>query len=333
MNQEKISELKKNIIAIGRLLWEKDLASGLNGNISLRVDENTLLLTATKTCLGLLQEKDILAINLDGTVLEEGAVSTEKLMHTEIYKQFPETQAVIHSHTTFTNAYFLENDTFNPRIFESKLWFGQITCVPQHSPSVTDAGPVIEALKTSSIMVLQNHGAVAVGKDLFDCFLLLQSLEEAIKMDAISRLYATSQGHKVTGSPEKRATEEKKFKLFSREQIDRIVELVNADGQIKDLGAKTQMTMDLAVKIEETGQVYRFSFEQGKIAAVNEDDQAEFVITAKEAVWRSVFNREVDPFVATTQKKMDLKGDFAKISKWYAPCSRIFELWQMVPVE
>jgi len=30
---------------------------------------------------------------------------------------------------------------------------------------------------------------------------------------------------------------------------------------------------------------------------------------------------------------MILKGDFAKISKWYAPCSRLFELWQKVEVE
>jgi hypothetical protein len=56
-------------------------------------------------------------------------------------------------------------------------------------------------------------------------------------------------------------------------------------------------------------------------------------VSAPETVWRAVFNREIDPFVATTQKKMDLRGDFAKISKWYAPCSRVFELWQKVPVE
>ena len=60
--------------------------------------------------------------------------------------------------------------------------------------------------------------------------------------------------------------------------------------------------------------------------------QAEFLITANESIWRAVFNREIDPFVATTQKKMNLRGDFARISKWYAPCSRIFQLWTQVPV-
>src|ERR1043165_9979495 len=58
-----------------------------------------------------------------------------------------------------------------------------------------------------------------------------------------------------------------------------------------------------------------------------------FFIMANAAIWRAVFNREIDPFVATTQKKMNLRGDFARISKWYAPCSRIFQLWSQVPVE
>ena len=102
---------------------------------------------------------------------------------------------------------------------------------------------------------------------------------------------------------------------------------------MKQLGKNTQMTMDLAVKLDETGQTYSFTFVDGYITDVGNNDKAEFLISAPKDVWRAVFNREIDPFVATTQKKMNLKGDFAKISRWYAPCSRIFELWQRVPVE
>src|SRR5262245_37422027 len=105
-NEALITVAKRNIIAIGGLLWEKELVSGLNGNISARVDKSTIVLTGHKTCLGLLQDKDVLALRLDGTLLEDGKVSTEKLLHTEIYKYFPEARAVVHTHTTYTNAYF-----------------------------------------------------------------------------------------------------------------------------------------------------------------------------------------------------------------------------------
>lgn len=340
MNENSIKELKTNLIAIGRLLWEKDLVSGLNGNISARVEGDMILLTAHSTCLGLLHEKDILAMKLDGQLLEEGSVSSEKLLHTEIYKNFPEVSAVIHTHTTFTNAYFSKHENFTPSTFEAKFYLGEVKSIEQKTPSVTEAAPVIEDLKNNNITVLRNHGVVAMGKDLFDCFLLIQGLEEAVKIDALSRLYDTDAATaKNKPRPAKSKTSAKasvaakKYKLFSEEQIKQIVKVVNEDAQLKDMGEKTKMTMDLAVKLNETGRVYSFRFQNGRIAHVGKDENAEFLISAPEKVWRAVFNREIDPFVATTQKKMNLRGDFAKISKWYAPCSRIFELWQKVPVE
>ncbi len=334
MDNEHIENYKKNIISIGRLLWEKNLVSGLNGNISRRVDDETILLTGHGTCLGLLQEKDILHMKLDGEMLDEGSVSTEKLLHIEIYKNFPETKAVVHTHTTYTNAYFLKNETLTPQIFEAKMYLGEIKSVDQVTPAVTDAAPVIEALKGNNITVLRHHGVVAKGDDLFDCFLLIQALEEAITIDAISRLY--EQGSNGNVEQAEKATEDppiKKYKLFSQEQIDHIVKVVNNDPQMKELGVKTQMTMELAVQLEGAGTTYSFLFENGKIIKVGNNSEAEFLITAPEDIWRAVFNREIDPFVATTQKKMNLKGDFAKISQWYAPCSRVFELWGAVPVE
>ena len=189
MKKIQFQDLKEEMITIGQLLWRKDLASGLNGNISRRIDKDTILLTAHGTCLGNLETKDILAMKLDGELLEEGSVSTEKLLHTEIYKNFPDAKAVIHTHTTYTNAYFLANETFVPRIFEAKFYLGEIKGIPQTTPAVTDAGPVVEGFKKNNIVVLRDHGVAAKGENLFDCFLLIQTLEEAVKTEAISRLF------------------------------------------------------------------------------------------------------------------------------------------------
>ncbi len=341
MNENLIKQLKTNMIAIGRLLWEKDLVTGLNGNISVRAEGDTILITAHSTCLGLLQEKDILLMKLDGNLLEPGMVSTEKLLHTEIYKNFPDVKTVLHSHTTYTSAYFLKHDSFTPTTFEAKFYLGEVKSIEQSTPSVTDAAPVVAALKKNNIVVLKNHGVVAMGKDLFDCFLLIQGLEEAAKIEALSRLYESTLSPSGKTVKPKRTSKtasggknsSKKYKLFSEEQIKEIVRLVNADEQLKELGQKTKMTMDLAVRLNETGNTYSFQFENGRIVKTGNDENVEFLISAPETVWRQVFNREIDPFVATTQKKMNLRGDFAKISKWYAPCSRLFQLWELVPVE
>ncbi|HOW36157.1 MAG TPA: class II aldolase/adducin family protein [Candidatus Omnitrophota bacterium] len=339
MSEKSILQLKNDMIEAGKLLWDKNLATGLNGNISCRVDGDKILLTGRNTCLGRLSADEIVLLDLKGNVIGEGKPSSEKPLHTEIYNNFPDAKAIIHTHTTYTNAFYSVNVELTPSTFEARLYLGKIESVEQHTPSVTDVAPVIAALKKNSIMVLRNHGAVAMGNTLFDCFLLIQGLEEAVKIDVISRLYkaestAVSQqspavSHQATGQ----GSQTKKYKLFSKEQMDEIVKLVNNDAPLKELGQKTQMTMDLAVKLNETGQVYSFSFKDGRIIKTGSDENAEFLISASEGVWRAVFNREIDPFVATTQKKMNLRGDFARISKWYAPCSRIFEVWTNAGIE
>jgi L-fuculose-phosphate aldolase len=334
----KQSQLKDEIIRIGKLLWDKGLATGFNGNISARVDENSLLITASGTSLGFLNQEDLVTINLSGEVVSQGKASSEKLLHTEIYKCFPNVQAIVHTHSTYTNGFFLKNDSFVPKTFEAKFYLGQIKSIDQNTPTVTDVKAVLDELKSNNIVVLRNHGVVAMGTDLFQAFVLVQELEEQVKMDLVSVHYSKmderlplKQGSHSPAAAEQIA--EKKYKLFSKEQIDQIVNLVNGDAQMKELGVKTAMNMDLAVCLQETGDVYSFEFENGRIAKTGNDSQAEFLITANEAVWRSVFNGEIDPFVATTQKKMNLRGDFARISKWYAPCSRIFQIFRKVPVE
>lgn len=336
MPESDISELKRSIIAIGRLLWEKDLASSLNGNISVRVDDERILLTATRTCLGLLHEEDIVLMSLNGEVLDNKKASSEAPLHLDIFRNFPETRAIVHTHTIYTNAYFLENDQYTPRIYEAKFWFGELKAVPQYAPNVVETAPVLAALKRNNIAVLKNHGVISMGEDLFNCFLLVQTLEEALHTEAVSRLFSEAPRPATKRKPSARKTirtASKKYKLFSKEQIAEIVRLVNEDAQMKELGPKTQMTLTLAVKLKESGKMYAFQFENGRIIRVGDEDGAEFLLTAPEAVWRQVFNQEVDPIVATQQKKIVLKGDFGKLSKWFQAFQRVFQLWQQVPVE
>ncbi len=336
MPESNISELKRNIIAIGRLLWEKDLASSLNGNISVKIDEQRILLTATRTCLGLLHEEDIALMKLNGEVLDNKKASSEAPLHLDIFRNFPEARAIIHTHTIYTNAYFLENDQYAPRIYEAKLCLGELKAVPQHAPNVVDTAPVLAELKRNNIAVLKNHGVLSMGEDLFHCFLLIQTLEESLHTEAMARIFSerSRPAPKRKISVRKTAkTTPKTYHLFSKEQMAEIVRLVNGDRLLKELGSKTQMTLSLSVKVKESGNAYTFHFENGRISRIGDEEGAEFLLTAPEAVWRQVFNQEIDPIVATQQKKILLKGDFGKLSKWFQVFQRVFQLWQQVPVD
>ena len=186
-----MQELKNKIIDTAKLLWDKGLVTGFNGNISARVDADTILITATGTCLGYLKPTDIVTLNLKtGDVIGEGKASSEKFMHTEVYKNFPDIKAVVHTHPTYTNGFFLSNETLEPKTFEAKFYLGTVKSVPQSTPSVTAMEPVVKELKVSNIVVLRNHGVVAMGKDLFYAFVLIQELEEQTKVELVNVHYS-----------------------------------------------------------------------------------------------------------------------------------------------
>lgn len=324
------NKIKKELTEIGKMLWKKDLVCGRSGNISSRIDEKTFLLSCHDSCLGFLTDKDWVLMDLRGKILQGVNPSAEQKLHTAVYVHIPKARAAIHTHTTYINSYFAANDTFTPFTFETKLYIGSVKAIPQSTPAVTEIEPVIESLQKNNLAVLKNHGVVAIGDAPLDAFFLIQTLEEAIRMDFLCRVFGRS-GNELKSCENKNTT--KKFRLFSQEQIDAIVNLVNQDSQIDKLGKELKVTLTMAVRVDDSGESYRFNFQNGKITEVSKREDAEFIISGSEKVWRQIFNREIDPFVATTQKKLNLKGDFAKLSRWYAPFSRIFELWNQVPVE
>jgi L-fuculose-phosphate aldolase len=326
--QDKKDEIKK----IGRWIWEKDLSGGMSGNLSLRVNGKGVLITGRGTCLGTLSNEDISMIDLEGHSLAKGFVpSSETLFHLSVYKSL-DAQAVVHVHPTFCNGYFAVHDRIDFDTFETRLTLGDVPVVDQKTPTITDIAPVIEALKNSNIVVLKHHGVVAIGETLSDAFFLAQTLEEAVKIACIKDLYAPTgrcqEVKQMAGSPPKT------FELFSNEQISEIVRLVNQDAKFRELSLQTNLETKLAVVLDDPQTAYCFHFSGGGIKDfVTDIADAEFVISGKAEYWRAIFKRQLDPFAATTQKKLKLRGDFAKISRWYVPFNRLFDLWTSAPVK
>ena len=93
------------------------------------------------------------------------------------------------------------------------------------------------------------------------------------------------------------------------------------------------MTVKLAVRLDETAQVYKFNFEKGKIVKLDFDADAPFVISAPRAIWEQVFLGKLDSFVAVTQGKMKLQGQLGQLAKWYVPFTRLFELFRQVGIK
>ena len=328
----KYTNEKKELIYWARLLNERGFVTARSGNASLKVDKG-ILITSHNCYLGQLNEGDILLVDLEGNIIEgDKELTSEKDLHLDIHKKFKDIKAVIHSHSPYTVAFFHYFKSLDIFSFEAKFYLGDVKVVPQDTPTVTNVEPVLEGLENSSIVVLGRHGVVSTGKDFKEAFSLIELLEEQARVNLFIKRIAVS-GERTEGEEKKVSSKEvKKYKLLSKEHIERLVELVNNDKEAQELGKKYDLTCTLAVKNIDRDDSACFYYDKGKIIKTDNTDSAEFLIAGKEGILKKVFNRKIDPFVASTQGKVKTKGDFTKMSRWYPVLVRTFKLWEQAPV-
>ncbi|MDD5585098.1 MAG: class II aldolase/adducin family protein, partial [Candidatus Omnitrophica bacterium] len=235
------------------------------------------------------------------------------------------------AHPPLINGYFALTQKLHALTFETKFYLGEVPVIPQETPTVTDPAPVVNALKTNSLVVLKNHGAVAIGQKFDETLALIEALEEAVRTAAIARLF-NKEAFDELESPLKEALtkNESAYPMFSREHIQAIVDLVNKDEFIAAKGKELDLTLKLAIKLDGSDKAYRFNFEKGKIIRLDFDADAPFIISGPPEVWEQIFLGKLDSFVAVTQGKMKLSGSFGQLSKWYVPFTRLFQIFKQV---
>jgi len=328
------NELRLEIIEVGRRLYHARLAVAKSGNLSARLDAENILITATGTFLGQLSLKDIIKVNLaDSKYIGDIKPSSELPLHVLVYKNFS-AKVVIHCHPPLVNGYFGVAKTLKAMSFETKFYLGDVPVVPQETPTVTDPEPVIAALKTNNLVVLKNHGSVAIADKFQDALSITEALEEAVKSAALARLFDQSILDNLdVALREDLKSDQPVYVMFSRPHIQAIVDLVNQDEFIGQKGKELDLTTKLAIKLDDRGEVFKFNFEKGRIIKLDSDSDAPFVISAPALVWEQVFLGKLDSFVAVTQGKMKLSGQLGQLSKWYVPFNRLFALFKEVKIK
>ena len=326
-------ELCLEIIRVGKRLYEDGLAVAASGNLSARLDNDSILITSTGTFLGQLKETDIVKVNLvDGKFAGENKPSSELPLHTLVYQNFP-AKVVLHCHPPLINGYFAVAQTLKAMSFETKFYLGSVPVIAQETPTVTSPEQVIAGLKTSNLVVLKNHGTVAIAEKFQEALNLTEALEEAVKSAAIARLWDKDILDDLdTALKNDLKRDQPAYRMFSLEHIQAIVDLVNQDEFISRKGQELDLTVKLAIKLDGTRDVFKFNFEKGRIVKLDLDEDAPFVISAPAPVWEQVFLGKLDSFVAVTQGKMKLSGQLGQLSKWYVPFNRLFALFKEVRI-
>ena len=182
--------MKKEIVKFGKLLYDKDLTSATSGNISVKVGEK-IYITATGTALGLLTEKDVVEIDMNGNEFNSNEkASSEKYMHLKIYKQRPDINAIIHCHSPFLTAFAAcRKELSEPIVAENILYFGKIPVADYAMPSSIElTNNTAKKFEKYDTVLMANHGVVAGAKDLLNAFYKIETAENYAKTCVYSKI-------------------------------------------------------------------------------------------------------------------------------------------------
>ena len=183
-NKEQIVRIRQEIIEGGLRLVKEGLVARTWGNISIRVDDTHMLITPSGRTYEDLGLEDIVLVNYH-TSKHEGNIkpSSEKELHCEIYRTRKKINAVIHTHQMNASTVAAAHREVPPILDDMAQIIGPTVRVADYAlPSTKKiTKKTVRALKGRNAALMANHGAVCVGRDLDEAFVVCQVLEKACK--------------------------------------------------------------------------------------------------------------------------------------------------------
>jgi len=161
-------QLRNRIIGCGKDMSRSELVQGSWGNISLRLNPDTMLITPSGMDYFSIRTEDIVRMNIhDLKYGMQRKPSSEYRLHAALYRRYPECNAIIHTHSNGISAFAAAHAGF--RISEPPMdqLIGDMHCSEYRTPGTDElCESIMEAIEGSHACIIANHGAIFYGNDL-----------------------------------------------------------------------------------------------------------------------------------------------------------------------
>jgi ribulose-5-phosphate 4-epimerase/fuculose-1-phosphate aldolase len=174
-----LPELKQQLVDCIRMLERSDIID-YNGHCSIRVDNDRILINIGSCQRSSLTVEDICVIDLEANQLEgKGNAPLERHLHCGIYRVRPEVRAIVHAHPKWSTFLTMVGESYKPVYAQGSLVYP----VPLlDSPNSINNRPMADRLAATlgdrPAALMKSHGAVTVGKDIVEAFVLANYMEE-----------------------------------------------------------------------------------------------------------------------------------------------------------
>lgn len=181
--------MKKQLVEVAGMMYDRRLVNAFEGNLSIREGER-IYITPSAVCKGMLTEDMVMVTDPDGRILEgTRKLSTETKLHLGAYSIRKDIGAVIHTHSPYATAFAVANQPLETKGYaEMMMLFKKIPLAAYGMPSSDEVfDGVKEYLAGYDVVLLANHGIMAVGRDAYDAFFKIEAAETIAKVLYLAR--------------------------------------------------------------------------------------------------------------------------------------------------
>jgi L-fuculose-phosphate aldolase len=184
-------DVRRGIVRVCKLMWERGLIAGPDGNVSVRISFEHVLVTPRGFSKASVEENDLVLVKLDGKrVGGRHEPSSELAMHLAIYRAREDVNAVVHAHPPVATAFAVAGIGLPGNVLpELAVQMGEVPVVPYATPG-TEAMPeaIAPFLPNHDAFLLANHGATTLGCTLAEAHQRMESLEHSANILLTARL-------------------------------------------------------------------------------------------------------------------------------------------------
>lgn len=188
--------LRREIIRCGALLHTSGFIAATDGNLSVRLDDNRVLVTPTGMSKGMMKTSDLVIVDMEGRKLKgRREVTSEIGMHLLVYRMRPDVNAVVHAHPRTATGFAAAGIALNqPLVCEVVIGLGQIPLAPYGTPGTPELAETLKPLIPDfDAILMANHGVVAYGTDLQSAYMKMETVEHFAQITLVTHLLGKQQ--------------------------------------------------------------------------------------------------------------------------------------------
>lgn len=187
---------RREIVNIGKMLHQRGYIAACDGNLSVRLNRNEVLVTPTAMSKGAMKSADLVIVDMSGRKLKgRREVTSEIGMHLLIYRMRPDVNGIVHAHPRTATGFAAAGMALDqPLACEVVIGLGQIPLAPYGTPGTPELASTLEPLVPQyDAILMANHGVVTYGSDLQSAYMKMETVEHFAQIALVTQILGRQQ--------------------------------------------------------------------------------------------------------------------------------------------